>query len=177
MLKVKNLLYNTAIKTKLLVLVISFAVFMVTIGVLSVTSIKSINDNANEMYSVNMMTNEYLGKLIENNVRIQKYEVEYVLSDYNMDGEEVKNNMLAVIDTTNGIYNELKQLQNSDDITEKFTLHEEYIAKATKEREAVEERLESGKRLEAYMFFQNRLSVAREDIINVLNEMKQISLE
>lgn len=167
---------NKKIKNKMIFLISMFSIFIIILGSISIWYMVSMNKSAEQMYENNMLANVYLGELSEKNLELEKLEVEYVLSNYNMDQSEIKNEIANVQASVPEIHQKLTSLQLSPYIVEKLKEYDEAVNITLSEHEKVEKRIEKKQQIEAYMYYQNRLSKERENLLTIINDMRDYNL-
>lgn len=167
---------NQKISTKLMILLISLILFMLTMGLLGITSINKINSNAKEMYESKMMANEYLSELIQLNVQIESRETEIVLGEINVKTDELENEINEFITAENEVQLKLEEMGMDAESQVLYTSYKDLSVIVRNEFDKVQGLLNEGKELEAYMFFNNRLSEIRTSIVSTLTQIKQLNL-
>lgn len=172
---IKQYVMNLKVSVKLMILVISLIVFMILIGVIGLSSMEKINNNAKVMFTEKMMSNEYLSQLITTNVQIESVEVKLVLGTNNVDADALKQEISQLEATELELQNKIESIPMSLETTALYAAYKEQIVIVKEEYVKVEERLAAGKNLEAFIYFDHRLSEARDAMIATLREIKKIN--
>ncbi|MCR8659584.1 methyl-accepting chemotaxis protein [Paenibacillus endoradicis] len=174
---IKQLVMNQKVSLKLMILIISLLVFMILMGIIGISSVNKINNNAREMYEDKMMANEYLSQLITTNVQIESAELELVLGQVNVDVNALNEAIAELEAMRDELQTEVEKIPMDDKSAALYALYKEQVILVHEEFLKVEARLEEGKTLEAYMYFNNRLSGVRDTIFSTLNDIKQINMD
>ncbi|MCM3635213.1 methyl-accepting chemotaxis protein [Paenibacillus camelliae] len=180
MLKLKEIrkkILDVDVSVKLVILIVSLLCFSVVIGIVGSSSLDKVNRNAKKMYQENMMSNEYISELVTANVQVENAQVEMILGGTLVKADEVKKNLEQYTNTIHELEEKISSLSLSE---ESKGLFEQYTALSKNieiEYNSVVERLEEGKTLEAFAFYNNRLTKQRVEMINTLRELKQVHLD
>jgi len=174
---IARLIMNMRISYKLMILIASLLFFNLVLGILSLTAISTINNNAKHMYDEKMMGNEYISQLITANVMIEVAEIERIL-DPNLDHapiyeQEITSQMMRA--------KELEGLIEGIAMSEESTEHYHHYINLTneilEEYEVLIALLEQGKQEDAFAYYIDNLAMQRDEIIEELREFKQINLD
>jgi len=173
----KQLVMNQKVSVKLMILIISLIVFMILMGVIGITSVNKINNNAKEMYEEKMMANEYLSELITTNVQIETKEIELVLNQFNVDLNAINEEIKVLKAGEQEIQLKVEKFPMSEKSAALYALYKEQDIIISEEFLKVQARVAEGKNLEAFMYFDKRLSIARDTILSTLREIKQNNMD
>ena len=174
---IKQFVMNQKVSVKLMILIVSLIVFMILMGIMGVTSVNKINNNAKVMYEEQMMANEYLSELITTNVQIETNELEFVLNQFNVDLYALDEAIALLKASEKEIQLKVEKLPMTETSAALYALYKEQEVIVNEEFVKVQERVADGKNLEAFMYFEKRLSSARDTILSTLREIKQINME
>src|SRR5690606_21558308 len=175
--EIRKKILDVDVSVKLVILIVSLLCFSVVIGIVGSSSLDKVNRNAKKMYEENMMSNDYISQLVTANVQVENAQVELILGGTLVKAEEVKKNLEQYTNTIHELEEKISSLSLSE---ESKGLFEQYTALSKNieiEYNSVVERLEEGKTLEAFAFYNNRLTKQRVEMINTLRELKQVHLD
>lgn len=173
---IKKVVMNMKISVKLMILIISLLCFNLLLGGLGLTAVSKINENAKQMYMEKMMANEYISQLITANVMLEAAEIERILDSTNVNAAKLDQEIADQDQRSKELQTLIEAIPMSEQSREHYDRYLELSSTVTDEYAKVQERIEAGNNLEAFMYFNNRLSKQREEIIDVLREFKQVNL-
>lgn len=174
---IKKRIMNLNISFKLMVLIILLLCFNLLLGTVGLLAVNNINSNAREMYQQKMMANEYISQLMTTNVQLESAELELVLGTINVDVAKLEGVIAELNQQSEELQAKIETIAMTEESKGLYAYYTELASTVKDEFLKVRERMEDGRSLEAFIYFNNRLSVQRDGMIATLQEMKEVNLE
>ncbi|USB34079.1 MCP four helix bundle domain-containing protein [Paenibacillus sp. YPG26] len=165
------------VSVKIMGLIGLSTLFMCLIGLTGYYYLDKINNNAKEMYTHNMVPNELISQIIANNAQINTLQLELIMLENKNEAKqkEISSQIQKLISSSIASQKQIEGIGLSPEAKQLYNSFKGKIGTSNQARDAMLGKLAANQIEEAYKIFDSQVMPIRTDIMNTLNEIKELN--